>query len=945
MPKALVLVLLLVSGSPLLSQSPSNRPQHDAKPRVSMNAPLAFVPSEKPSQSGVDFSVNGPSYAVGLTSGFAELALAARLDAHMRADANSQPDFIRMTLVGAAKQTPIAQGELASKANIFQGKNSAKWRTDVPMYGRILYRNVYPGVDVAYYGSQGSLEYDFVISPKSQPSSIGLTFQGASAKLDQTGNLELTTPSGRAMRFEKPVMYQKSADGSREMVAGSYAMGKDGTVGFNVGAYDTSRDLVIDPVLSYASFLGGNEYDQVNSSAVSPQGYLYVTGYTYYYDNSGAEIFPTTKNAFQPSCNWCLHGENTAFVSKFNADGTQLIYSTFLEGSYVSGQNSGGGAGYAIAASVDDEAYVFGVTFDADFPLVNPLQSLCRAQQSPPCSGSFFISRLNPAGNALLYSTFFGNNSGGYVATIGLDQEKNIVLSGSAYAPGGTTDLPITKNAYQATFTAGIAFPFVTEISASGQAVVYSTWLGGETYCDSGNGTCQAYPGQAVLSNGLIYVTGSTEAGDFPVTSNAYQGSCSLNTSGQPECNQMNGYLAIFDPTGATGPESAKTVTYIHGPTSGSDVYLQSLALDHSGNIFLAGDTQDAKWPVNYANGYTPGTANLVVKMNPAGSAKLASAYLAGQDDNAENLPSYITTDASGNVYTSFQNNNSSLPMVGSVQTTNNSKDLQIVEQSNDLSKILFSTYVGGSSAIVPAGISVDAARNIYVAGQTSYQGADFITTAGAYQTAYPGGETKVIVEKLGKLYPASAVTISVSPSTLYANTTVSITADVTASSGTPTGNVAFYGDGLFIETAALSGGSAKIQVPAGGFGSGTHTAQAIYLGNATLGGSVASVTGTVHAVPTATALTVNPTTVPSGGKVTLVAKVTRTEGSGGATGTVNFLANGTFVASANLVSGVATLSTTTAGQSAGTYSVTAQYLGDATDAGSKSAPVAVTLQ
>jgi hypothetical protein len=945
MPRSLVLVLLLASGSTLLSQSPSKSPQHDATPRVSLNAPLAFVPSEKSSQSGVDFSANGPSYAVGLTSGFAELALASRPEAQMQASTNSQPDFIRMTLVGAAKKSPVALSELTSKANIFQGKDSAKWRTDVPMYGRVLYRNVYPGVDVAYYGSQGSLEYDFVISPKSQASSIGLTFQGASAKLDQTGNLELTTPSGRTMRFEKPVIYQKNADGSRRLIAGDYTIAKNGTVGFNVEAYDTSRDLVIDPVLSYASFLGGNEYDQVTSSAVSPQGYLYVTGYTYYYDNSGAEIFPTTKNAFQAVCNWCLHGANTAFVSKFNADGTQLIYSTFLEGSYVSGQNSGGGAGYAIAASVDDEAYVFGVTFDADFPLVKPLQSLCRAQQSGPCAGSFFISRLNPAGNALLYSTFFGNNSGGYPTSIGLDQQKDIVLSGAAYAPGGTVDLPITKNAYQATFTAGIAFPFVTEISASGQAVVYSTWLGGETYCDSGNGTCQAYPGQAVLSNGLIYVTGSTEAGDFPVTSNAYQGSCFLNTTGKPQCNEMNGYLAIFDPTGSTGPESAKTVTYIHGPTSGKDVYLQSLALDHSGNIFLTGDTQDAKWPVNYANGYTPGTANLVVKMNPAGSARLASAYLAGLDYNAENVPSYVTTDASGNVYTSFQNNNSTLPLVGSVQTTNNGKDLQIVEQSNDLSKILFSTYAGGSASIIPTGVSVDAARNIYVAGQTPYQGADFITTAGAYQTAFPGGEQKVIVEKLGELYPASAVSISVSPSTLYANTTVSITADVTASSGTPTGSVAFYGDGLFIETAALSGGSATIKVPAGGFGSGTHTAEAIYLGDATLGGSVASVTGTVHAVPTATALTVTPTTVPSGGNVTLVAKVTRTEGSGAATGTVNFLANGTLVASESLVGGVATLSTSTAGESAGSYSVTAQYVGDATDAGSKSAAVAVTLQ
>ncbi len=945
MPRPLVLALLLAGGSTLFAQSPSNLHQNSGTARVSMKAPLAFVPTEKSSQSGVDFSVNGPSYAVELSSGFAELALAPRLKGQMQAGINPEPAFIRMTLVGAAKQAPIPQSELSSKANFFQGSDSANWRTDVPMYGRVLYRNVYPGVDVAYYGSQGRLEYDFVISPKSQPSSISLAFQGASAELDQSGNLELVTPSGRAMRFEKPVMYQKDPDGSRTLIAGSYRVGNNGVVGFEVGAYDASRDLVIDPVLSYASFLGGNEFDQVYSSAVSPEGYLYVTGYTYYYDNSDAVIFPTTKGAYQATCNWCLHGQNTAFVSKFSADGKELIYSTFLEGTYIANQ-AGGGVGYSIAASVDDEAYVFGVTFDADFPLVSPLQSLCRGlPSSSACPGSFFISRLNPAGNALLYSTFFGNNSGGYVASIALDQQKNMVLSGSAYAPGGTVDLPLTKNAYQSTFSAGIAFPFVTEISANGQSVIYSTWLGGNTYCGSANGTCQAYPGQAVLSNGLIYVTGSTEAGDFPVTSNAFQGTCFLNTTGQPQCNEMNGYLAILDPTGATGPESAKTVTYVHGPTTGKDVYLQGITLDRSGNIFLTGDTQDAKWPVNYANGFTPGTANLVVKMNSSASARLASAYLAGLDNSSENLPSYATTDGSGNVYTAFQNNDSSLPLVSPVQSTNNARDVQIVEQSNDLSKILFSTYMGGSAAITPAGISVDAARNVYVAAETAYQGSDFLTTSGAFQTAYPGGEQKVIVEKVGELYPASTVAISVSPSTLYANTTASITAKVTASSSTPTGSVAFYVDGLFIETAALSDGSSTIQVPAGGFGSGNHTVQAIYLGDATLGGSVISVTGTVHAVPTATTLSVSPTTVSAGGKVTAVAKVTRTEGSGEATGTVNFLANGELVASEKLVNGVATLSTSTAGESTGTYSVTAQYVGDGSDTGSKSAPVTVTLQ
>jgi hypothetical protein len=448
-----------------------------------------------------------------------------------------------------------------------------------------------------------------------------------------------------------------------------------------------------------------------------------------------------------------------------------------------------------------------------------------------------------------------------------------------------------------------------------------------------------------VLSNGLIYVTGSTEAGDFPVTSNAFQGTCFLNTTGQPQCNEMNGYLAIFDPTGATGPESAKTVTYIHGPTTGKDVYLQGITLDHSGNIFLTGDTQDAKWPVNYANGFTPGTANLVIKMNSTGSARLASAYLAGLDDSAENLPSYVTTDGSGNVYTAFQNNDSSLPLVNPVQSTNNYKDVQIVEQSNDLSKIIFSTYMGGSTGITPAGIGVDAARNIFVAAETSYVGSDFVTTSGAFQTTYPGGEQKVIVEKVGELYPASTVAISVSPSTLYSNTTASITAKVTASSGTPTGSVTFYGDGLLIETVPLSGGSATIEVPAGAFGSGNHTAEAVYLGDATLGGSVVSVTGTVHSVPTATTLSVSPTTVSAGGKVTAVAKVSRTEGSGEATGTVNFLANGEVVASEKLVDGVATLSTSTAGESAGTYSITAQYLGDASDAGSKSASVMITLQ
>lgn len=411
---------------------------------------------------------------------------------------NTSGSVVRMKLVGANREARITGLKpLPGTVNHFIGKDPSRWRTNVPTYASVEYRDVYPGVNLVYYGNQRQLEYDFVVAPGADPSVIRLAFEGADKlTLDPQGNLILHTAVGEVVQ-RAPLVYQESS-GVRREVSGRYVL-QGRRVGFQVSAYDTTKPLVIDPVLFYSTYLGGGANDDGRAIAVDTAGNAYVAGTT------ASPNFPTTAGALQTT-----PSGGDLFVTKLNSTGSGLIYSTYLR------SNGGGGVG-GIAVDGFGNAYVAGASQSTDFPTTpGAFQTVYRGGDSDA-----FVVKLSPTGSALIYSTYLGGQSTDFGFALAVDG------GGNAYVTGFTAsgDFPIANAVQSACASAGCGVAFVTKLNQSGSALVYSTYLGGSGNFDNGTGV-------AVDSSGSAYVTGSTNSSDFPTTTVRFD--VSLVASGTP---------------------------------------------------------------------------------------------------------------------------------------------------------------------------------------------------------------------------------------------------------------------------------------------------------------------------------------------------------------------------------------------------------------------------
>jgi hypothetical protein len=450
--------------------------------------PLHFEQNRGQSDPQVKFLARGLGYALFLTPTEAVLSLRG---AKAGPAAASSAAVLRMKLVGARPEAEVrGAGPLPGQVNYFRGRDPAKWYRHIPTYAQVRYEEVYPGIDLVYYGQQRQLEYDFVVAPEADPRRIRLGFEGTAGtpRLEGQGSLVLPLASGE-VRLHKPVLYQE-VDGQRREVAGRYVLHPEADqtlaqVGFEVADYDRTRPLVIDPVLVYSTYLGGSHADAGLSIAVDETGSAYITGET------SSTDFPTTATVPQPT----LAGARDAFVTKLSADGTALVYSTYLGG-------SAGDRGLSIAVDGAGQAYVTGATESTDFPTQNALQPTFGGVQDA------FVTKLSADGATLLYSTYGGGSGAETGTAIAVDEE------GQAYVTGSTTsaDLP-ALNAFDSTL-GGTQDAFVAKLTAEGTAVVYATYLGGSA--------SETGAGIAVDGEGQAYVTGSTDSADFP-TQNALQ--------------------------------------------------------------------------------------------------------------------------------------------------------------------------------------------------------------------------------------------------------------------------------------------------------------------------------------------------------------------------------------------------------------------------------------
>lgn len=591
------------------------------------NLPLSFEPNNGQTDSSVKFLARNSGYALFLTANEAVLRF------------QNQSSVLRMGLEDANPNPRITGlSELPGKSNYFIGNDPVKWRTDIPTYAKVKYEAVYPGIDLVYYGSNGrQLEYDLIVGAGADPRQIKLSFPEVKVELHSEGDL-LIGLDGKQMRMRKPVVYQEK-DGQREPVSAQYTLGDANEVSFDIATYDTTRTLTIDPVLAYSTFLGGTGEDAGIEIAVSAHGNAFVTGLT------TSINFPTNPDdaRFGPG------GGSDVFVTKFNATGNQLIYSTYLGGSsnenFYDDLELPGVAYGGIALDSQGSAYVTGSTRSLDFP-----HTVGAYQQTLKGLSDTFVTKLNPAGNSLLYSTFLGQNGvnaadGGQ--GIAVDSLGQAYVTGHDYSGG----LPVNGFSNHSSGCDG----YVAKLNTGGSGLLYSTYFGGDS-CNLGFNI-------AVDKNQIAFVSGETSSINFPTTAGAFDTTC--GTDGQ--CNDTGlGRIADFFVTKVdtklTGAASLQYSTYLGGSGEERVTYNGSIAVNSAGDLVyvtgLTASTNPADFPIKNAAQPLPGgnadafitKFDLSLPLKSGINQIVYSTYLGGPGTE---IGTGIAADVDGNAYIS----------------------------------------------------------------------------------------------------------------------------------------------------------------------------------------------------------------------------------------------------------------------------------------------------
>ncbi len=693
--------------------------------------PLMF---EAADSGGRRFFCRGSGYHLWLSSGEAVVALRQTQDndrgawgeqpgfrgrrfpaSHSRNSA-ADPAPLRIKLVGANAAAQSAGLERSpTKVNYFLGNDPARWRIDVPTFGRVRYQNIYPGVDLVYYGNQRQLEYDFVVAPGASTDQIALQFDGVGKiEVDAGGDLILQTASG-PVRQRCPIIYQEF-NGRREEVSGRYVLREsaDREVGFEIAPYDLSRPLIIDPVLVYSTYLGGLGFDRAWDIAVDTNGAAYVVGET------ASTNFPASAPLYPANSG----GLSDVFVAKLGSAGTNLDFSTYLGGNGID-------IGFGIALDSGGNIYLTGVTTSTNFPVTTNAVStnLNSAAYFGHYTNDAFVVKLDSTGARLLFSTYLGGSGADVGSAISVDG------SGNVYVTGETQSSDFPTNGVSPPF-GGSHDAFVAKLTASDSNLVYSTFLGG-----SGDDRGQSV---AVDSSGNAIVVGVTASVDFPVV-NAIQ------------TNFAGGLYDIFvtklSPDGATKQFS----TYL-GDTGDDEAF--RVALDGAGYAYLTGLSTSTNFAAltNFPSArmlntnQSGGEDAFVMKLDPNGTNVIYWTFLGGVS-NDEGWS--IAVDNPGNAYVVGRTSSTNFPAVNAYQSTLGGLNDVFVARLNASGTALdYSTYLGGLFADEGHGIAVDNAGNAYISGMTASTNLAVYPATNGVQTAFGGGSGDAFV---AKLFPRNA--------------------------------------------------------------------------------------------------------------------------------------------------------------------------------------------
>lgn len=623
-----------------------------------------------------------------------EAVLEMRPDPH----APSTPP-VRWRAVGA-NPDPVIEGtdRLPGLSNYLIGSDPSGWHVGIPTFAGVALRDVYPGIDTAYHGDRGAMEYDFAVAAGADPRRISLEFSGQRGlTVNEAGDLLVETGGG-VLTQHAPVAYQ-IAGGPRRQVSARYALAGGARVSLALGAYDSSRPLLIDPVIAYSTYLGGSSsMDKARAVALDSSGSAYVAGTVVSAD------FPTVHPV--QARKGGLGDTTDAFITKFNPQGSALLYSTYLGGrSYEDA--------YGIAVDSSGSAYVVGQTTSPDFPQTHPLST----------GGTAFITKLDPSGASLVYSARLGGSHTRTTEGTPGEVAHGIALdaSGDAYIAGttNTVDFP-TVTPYQGSnrATRGENTVFVAKVNPTGSALLYATYLGGSSGADQAAGI-------AVDGQGSAYVTGTTESADFPVTPGGFQ-------------RHMTGSFTVFVTKLTPGGSGLAYSTFLGG---GFDQHGNAIAVDGSGSAYVAGDTVSTDFPTRgtpYPVQSTlakEGVSNaFITKFDPTGGGLVYSTYLGGTGTLSNGDAGLaVALDPSGSALVTGQTTSTDFPTRGDpcpLQSANGggavNRDGFVTRLDPAGSAVVYSSYLGGSGTDQVNGIAVDARDHAYLVGETD--SADFPT-------------------------------------------------------------------------------------------------------------------------------------------------------------------------------------------------------------------------
>jgi CSLREA domain-containing protein len=704
-----------------------------------LSLPLHFEPNEGQTDAQIDYLARGDGYGLFLSpteavlvlkqesgvSGQESIAAAAAFSLQPPASSLQPSSVLRMSLVGA---DPAAHGTslepLGGHSNYFIGNDPAEWHTDVPHLARVRFDDVYPGIDVVYYGTnQRQLEFDFVVSPGADPSVIELEFAGATGiELDTDGNLILHVPGGDVVQHA-PVVYQDIA-GVRQPVSGRYVIQDslpldhqpstlDPGIRFEIGSYDPLFPLVIDPVLSYSTYLGGTGDDIAYAVAYDSSGNAYVAGYT------DSNPFPTVSGSYDES----IYGPSDAFISKLNSTGTALLYSTYLGG-------IGYDAVFSIAVDSSGAAYLTGRTDSATgFPTANALQSTYGG-------GAYdaTVTKLNATGNAIVYSTYLGGSFADQGDSIAVDSSGNAYITGHT----GSDNFP-TVGSIQGSRGGGNDV-FAAKLSADGSSLTYSTYLGGD---GDDRGTSIG-----IDSSGNAYVTGFTESSGFP-TASPYQGS--LNGT-------RDAFLSKINAAGSSLVYS----TFL----GGSDLDVgYGVAVNSSGIPTVVGYTASSNFPTAspFQASYGGGTQDaFLTAFNSAGSSLTLSTYLGG---DSQDIAYDLAVDSAGRSTIVGVTSSSNFPTADPLQRTKNGgSDAFVTRLSASGASLDYSTYLGAASDETGWGVALDGLGDAIVVGETASSG---FPIANAVQSSLSGARDSFITRIVESFCPGDILVADAFTATL----------------------------------------------------------------------------------------------------------------------------------------------------------------------------------